>query len=139
VWSGAVSDVSPTDMATVADKHPVHGETVCDEQLSVMWKVFDLYPARNRADMMHTTTQTSEYRAGGHSACMERTPRSIRRSKFVCIVFAACRYAGKPREAEYAFCVSIFVVSACELPLTEPPPEASSSVARECMRPEART
>ena len=34
------------------------------------------------------------------------------------------------------FC--IFVLLACERPLTEPPPEASSSVARKCMRPEAK-
>lgn len=32
----------------------------------------------------------------------------------------------------------VFVLLVCELPLTEPPPEASSSVAREYMRPEAR-
>lgn len=45
---------------------------------------------------------------------------------------AACLYAGN------AFCTAVFVLLSCELPLTDPPPEASSSVAREYMRPEAR-
>ena len=34
-------------------------------------------------------------------------------------------------------CLVAFVLLACELPLTEPPPEASSSVAREYLLPEA--
>ena len=36
---------------------------------------------------------------------------------------------------ETLFCAFVFVLPTCEFPLTEPPPEASSSVAREYIRP----
>ena len=53
-----------------------------------------------------------------------------------CSPHAGMRESCERRET--LFCVVAFVLSVCGLPLTEPTPEASSSVAREYMRPEAR-
>ena len=125
-----------TGMATAPGKHPAHGKMVCDERLNIMRKPCSQYPAHTMASMAHMTARAYEHGAGSTryvpgKLCGAYTWTDLH------VAFAPCVGMRKNRERRKTlFCV--FVLPACELPLTEPPPEASSSVARECMKPEAR-
>lgn len=108
---GLVFGESLVGILTAPDKHPTHEEMVCGKCLNAMHKPCSQYPTQGKVGITHMTARTYKRWAGGHSACMGRTLRSASRGGLMCIVSAACRYAGKLREAENAFlycCVCVF-------------------------------
>ena len=137
-WSGAVSGVWLAGISTVPDKHPIHEETVCEERLNTMRKPCSQYPTQGKVSMMHMTARASERRAGGNAVCIGKILWSIAGADLC----ASCPPRDGIREdrgrRETLWGIAVFVLLTCEFLLTEPPPEASSSVAREYMRPEAR-
>ena len=96
VGSKIVSGVSLIGMTAVQGTHLTHGKAICGECLDSMWKPSDLYLAHSMIGMVSVTAWTSGRLAGGDSACMGRTLRSVCRSWLVCIASVACRYEGKP-------------------------------------------
>ena len=135
VGSGTVSGVLLVGISTAPDNHPAHGETVCVKKLNAMRKPCGQYPTQGKVGITRMTARTYERWAGGHSACMGRTLRSASRGGLVCIVqvLLSPPHVGMREnrgKRKTLFCVVVFVFLNCGLPLTEPPPEASSSVAR---------
>lgn len=98
-------------MTTTPGNCPAHGKSVCGESLSAMQKPFDLYPTQSVVGMMHMTARASERRAGGNAVCIGKTLWSVRRGRLACIVSAACRYGGEPREAGSAFLYCCICIS----------------------------
>ena len=88
--------------------------------------------------MMCMTEQTFECRAGGLGACIGRTLRSNAGAGLY-VSFPPRVGMGENRERRgTCFCIVALVSLRCEIPLTKPPPEASSSVARDYIKPEVR-
>ena len=136
LWSGVVSGVSLVGMTAASSKHSACRKMVCEERLNTMRKPCSQYLTQGKVSMTHMTARAPEV---GREA-------TLYVSEKLCGAYAGTdlHVSFPPRvnmrenreRRETLFCVFVFLV--CELPLTEPPPEASSSVARECMRPEAR-
>lgn len=124
---------------TSQDKHPEHEETVCGERLCAMQTSINQYPAHTMVSMVRMMAWTSERQAGGHSACTGRTLRSAQAGTNLQVLLSSRVGIRENRERrETLFCVAVFVLLGYELPLIEFAPEASSSVAHECMMPKAK-
>lgn len=137
-WSGVVSGVSLVGMAAVSSKYPIYRKMVCDNRPNTMRKPCSQYPAHIMVNMTHMTARAPKRRTGGNVYVSGKLCGAYAWTDLH-VAFPPCVSIRENRERQDTlFCVSVFVLLVCELPLTEPPPEASSSVARECMRPEAR-
>lgn len=128
--------MSLVGMTAASSKHSACRKMVCEERLNTMRKPCSQYLTQGKFSMMRMTARTSE---AGREATLYVSGK-------LCRAYAGTdlHVSFPPRvnmrenrkRRETLFCV--FVLLVCELPLTEPPPEASSSVARQYMRPEAR-
>ena len=103
--------MSLVGILTAPDKHPAHAETVCGENRSVMRRPFGLYAAQSMVSIMHMAAQVSGGGVRSNGVCIGMALRSIRRGRFVCIVFAVCRYEEYPREMRNVFLCRCLCVS----------------------------
>ena len=98
-------------MGNAVSAYRLWSEVVYGVSLVGMTTVPGKYPTQGKIGITHMTARTSEGRAEGNATCIGKTLRSVRRGRFACIVFAACRYVGKLREAKNAFlccCLCVF-------------------------------
>ena len=111
-------------------------QEVCEERLNTMRKPCSQYLTQGKVSMMRMTARTSEAGREATLYVSGKLCRAYAGTDFHVSFPPHVNMRENRKRRETLFCV--FVLLVCELPLTEPPPEASSSVAREYMRPEAR-